>query len=80
LLTLAAVIAVRGPGPEEGGVGAIRKILRKLRADERGATAIEYGLIASLIVIAMMTGLESMGGGVGGMWGKLGNSANTYMP
>ena len=59
---------------------AIRTILRKLRADERGATAIEYGLIASLIVIAMMTGLESMGGGVGGMWGKLGNSANTYMP
>ena len=59
---------------------AIRKILRKLRADERGATAIEYGLIASLIVIAMMAGLESMGGGVGGMWGKLGNSANTYMP
>jgi pilus assembly protein Flp/PilA len=54
--------------------------LHKLRADERGATAIEYGLIASLIVIAMMTGLESMGGGVGGMWGKLGNSANTYMP
>ena len=59
---------------------AIRTILHKLRADERGATAIEYGLIASLIVIAMMTGLESMGGGVGGMWGKLGNSANTYMP
>jgi pilus assembly protein Flp/PilA len=59
---------------------AIRKILRRFGADERGATAIEYGLIASLIVIAMMTGLESMGGGVGGMWGKLGNSANTYMP
>ena len=51
-----------------------------LRADERGATAIEYGLIASLIVLAMMTGLQSLGGGVGGMWGKLGNSANTYMP
>ena len=59
---------------------AIRTILRKLRADQRGATAIEYGLIAALIVIAMMAGLESMGGGVGGMWGKLGNSANTYMP
>ena len=61
-------------------MSAIRTMLRRLRADERGATAIEYGLIASLIVIAMMTGLESMGGGVGGMWGKLGNSANTYMP
>jgi pilus assembly protein Flp/PilA len=50
-----------------------------LRANERGATAIEYGLIASLIIIAMITGLQSLGGGVGGMWGKLGNSANTYM-
>jgi pilus assembly protein Flp/PilA len=54
-------------------------MLRKLRADERGATAIEYGLIAALIVIAMMTGLQSMGGGVGGMWGKLGNAANQHM-
>ena len=61
-------------------MNAIRTILRKLRADQRGATAIEYGLIAALIVIAMLTGLQSMGGGVGGMWGKLGNSANTYMP
>ena len=59
---------------------AIRTILRKLRADQRGATAIEYGLIAALIVIAMMAGLQSMGGGVGGMWGKLSTSANTYMP
>ena len=58
---------------------AIRTILRKLRADDRGATAIEYGLIAALIVIAMMTGLQSMGGGVGGMWGKLGNAANQHM-
>ena len=60
-------------------MSAIRKILRKLCADQRGATAIEYGLIAALIVVAMMGGLESLGGGVGGMWGKLGNSANTYL-
>jgi pilus assembly protein Flp/PilA len=59
---------------------AIRKILRTLGADQRGATAIEYGLIAALIVIAMMAGLESMGGGVGGMWGNLGGAANNYMP
>jgi pilus assembly protein Flp/PilA len=51
-----------------------------LGADERGATAIEYGLIAALIVIAMISGLQSLGGGVGGMWGKIGDSANTYMP
>ena len=59
---------------------AIRTNFRTLRADRRGATAIEYGLIVALIVIAMMSGLQSLGGGVGGMWGKLGNTANTYMP
>jgi pilus assembly protein Flp/PilA len=59
---------------------AIRKILRTLGTDQCGATAIEYGLIAALIVVAMIAGLESMGGGVGGMWGKLGGAANNYMP
>jgi len=54
--------------------------LHRLCADSRGATAIEYGLIAALIVIAMMGGLQSLGGGVGGMWGKLANTTNTYMP
>ena len=47
---------------------AIRTNLRKLRADRRGATAIEYGLICGLIVVAMMAGLQALGGGVGGMW------------
>jgi pilus assembly protein Flp/PilA len=46
-------------------------ILRKLRADQRGATAIEYGLIAALIVIAMMGGLSALGGGSEGMWGRI---------
>ena len=61
-------------------MSAIRKIFRRLSADQRGATAIEYGLIASLIVIAMMAGLQSMGGASGGMWGKIGNAANQHMP
>jgi pilus assembly protein Flp/PilA len=52
-------------------VGAIRRILRRLLADDSGATAIEYGLIASLIIIAMMGGLATLGGGAGGMWTKI---------
>jgi pilus assembly protein Flp/PilA len=80
LLTLRRLNPPRGRGPEEGGVIAIRTYFRTLRADRRGATAIEYGLIAALIVIAMMTGLSSLGGGVGGMWTKLSNTTNTYMP
>ena len=47
---------------------AIREILRRLGADERGATAIEYGLIAALIIVAMIGGLQMLGGGVGGQW------------
>ncbi len=47
---------------------AIRTMLRSLHVDRRGATAIEYGLIASLIVIAMLSALGGLGGGVGGMW------------
>jgi pilus assembly protein Flp/PilA len=60
-------------------VDAIRTTLRTLGADQRGATAIEYGLIAALIVIAMMGGLEALGGGTNGMWGKILGAANNYM-
>jgi pilus assembly protein Flp/PilA len=50
-----------------------------LLADKRGATAIEYGLIAALIVIAMMGALSGLGGGVGGMWTNLSNTAADNM-
>jgi len=58
---------------------AIRTTSRKLCADRRGATAIEYGLIAALIVIAMMGGLSALGGGAGGMWSKLNNDVQGNM-
>lgn len=58
---------------------AIRQNLLALLASQRGATAIEYGLIAALIVIAMIGALSSLGGGVGGMWTNLGTTAQTYM-
>ncbi|GAA3892615.1 hypothetical protein GCM10022276_09760 [Sphingomonas limnosediminicola] len=58
---------------------AIRRMLRRLGADTRGATAIEYGLICSLIIIAMMTGLAALGGGSAGMWGKIQSNVETSM-
>ena len=61
-------------------MSAIRKHLRKLGADRRGATAIEYGLIVALIAVAAIGGMQSLGGGVGGMWGRLSADMNTYMP
>ena len=58
---------------------AIRTFGRKLRSDKRGATVIEYGLIASLIIIAMMGALSALGGGANGMWGKLSNEVSNRM-
>ena len=55
-------------------MGAIRKTLRRLLADQGGATAIEYGLIAPLIIVAMIGGLSALGGGAGGMWTKINNA------
>ena len=60
-------------------MGAIRRNLCRLPSDNRGATAIEYGLIAALIVIAMMGGLSMLGGGAGGMWTDLSTTVQTYM-
>jgi pilus assembly protein Flp/PilA len=50
---------------------AIRMMGRQLRSDKRGATAIEYGLIAALIACAAIGGMSKLGGGSTGMWGKL---------
>ena len=55
-------------------MGAIRRTLRRLLADQGGATAIEYGLIAALIVVAMVGALSQMGGGALGMWTKVNNA------
>lgn len=38
------------------------KFLSKFRRDEEGATAIEYGLIAALIAIALIASLTLVGG------------------
>ena len=58
---------------------AIPMNLRKLLTDQKGATAIEYGLIAALIVIAMMGGLSVLGGGSDGMWTKISENVDEAM-
>lgn len=38
------------------------EFMKKFVADESGATAIEYGLIAALVSVAAITALKAMGG------------------
>ena len=44
----------------------------RLLADERGATAIEYALLASLLAILAIGGLRALGAGTGGLYDALG--------
>ena len=44
------------------------KYIGRFVHDARGATAIEYGLVVALVVIAILTGVATLGGSTGGMW------------
>ena len=61
-------------------MSAIRRTLRRLLTDQNGATAIEYGLIVALIIIAMMGGLSSLAGGTSTWWGRIQTNVETHMP
>ena len=43
-------------------------LIRRFLADTSGATAIEYGLIAALISMAILGGLGATGNGVSAKW------------
>jgi pilus assembly protein Flp/PilA len=58
---------------------AIRTYLRMLGANQRGATAIEYGLIVALIAAATIGAMTQLGGGVSGKWGLLLSTMSNYM-
>lgn len=42
--------------------------LRIFWYNRSGATAIEYGLICALIVLACIVGITNLGGGTSGLW------------
>lgn len=42
------------------------KLFRKLMKNEKGATAIEYGLIAALISVALVGAAGALGGQISG--------------
>ncbi len=49
-------------------------ILKKIRKDESGATAIEYGLIAALVSVAAIGALTAMCGSLNTMFQTVSNS------
>ena len=52
-------------------------ILKKVRKDESGATAIEYGLIAALVSVAAIGAMTAMGGSLNTMFTAVSTALKT---
>lgn len=50
---------------------ALIHLLRALTYAQRGASAVEYGLIVALIVLGMIAGLNALGNGTSQLWGNI---------
>jgi pilus assembly protein Flp/PilA len=53
------------------------KLLSRFVKDESGATAIEYGLIAALIAVAIIGALTTLGGDLGTLFSNIGTRLTT---
>ena len=49
---------------------ALKHLSSRFARDDRGATAIEYGLIAALMAVGALGGMTALGGGLSGSWGN----------
>ena len=48
------------------------KFVTRFLKDESGATAIEYGLIAALIAVVLITAMTALQGNISGMFTNIG--------
>ena len=53
------------------------KLIQKFIRDEEGVTAIEYGLIASLIAVAIIAGVTLVGGNLQAVFNFIGEKLTT---
>ncbi len=54
----------------------VKTVLRKFWEDRSGATAIEYGLIGSLIAVAVIGGFSALASAVSALWGDNNGAIN----
>ncbi|HZU62837.1 MAG TPA: Flp family type IVb pilin [Novosphingobium sp.] len=56
---------------------AVLSFLVRLLKDNKALSAVEYGLICSLIVLAMIAGLQNFASGVINMWNNVATQVST---
>ena len=54
--------------------------IRKFFKNSKGATAIEYGLIAALIAVAAMAAMSGLGNSISGTFNNVGTKLNGSVP
>lgn len=55
-------------------------LLRRFRKDERGATAIEYGLLAALIAVAIIVAVATLGKNLSNLFTNVSTSIGNQNP
>ena len=58
----------------------MKTLLTRFSKDESGATAIEYGLIATLISVAIIAGATALGSALDGLFSGLGGVMGGITP
>jgi len=57
----------------------VTKLLKQVGSDNTGATAVEYGLIVSLIVLAMVGALQSVANENNNVWNRVQDAGEEVM-
>ena len=57
----------------------LNDLVHRLGRDRRGATSIEYGLIALLVAVGCLAGLKALGDGNSASWGSTANKITGAM-
>ncbi len=55
----------------------MKALIKRFKADEDGATAIEYGLIAALIAVAIIAAVRSVGSTLSGTFSDIDNELSS---
>jgi pilus assembly protein Flp/PilA len=55
------------------------RTFQRFITDDRGATAIEYGLITALIAVGLIAAFIAFGGGLAGLFGGVNDQAGDAM-
>lgn len=58
----------------------MKKLLMRFRDDESGATAIEYGLIAALIALAIVAGAGALGNSLNDQFSGIASRLTATLP